>query len=115
MDPSALLHDVFDGDAGGRDEFAELGDAPGAVADRDLELHEALLGRQPALQAAAQDRRVDVAARQDTDHPGTYTQQHLVGYEAFFKELVYAPAEIVYCVYKHFDSIAIQISVPCGN
>lgn len=63
MHPGALLYDVFNGDASRRDEFAQLSDASRPVGDSHLELDETLLRRQPALQAAAQDRRVDVAAR----------------------------------------------------
>lgn len=62
MHPGPLLHDVLYGDSNRTYELAEFSYAAGPVADSDLELDQPPLGRQPALQAAAQDRRVDVAA-----------------------------------------------------
>lgn len=69
-DPGALVLDVLDGDAQPGELCAQLRDAAGPVAQRHRELDEPAVHGQPALQAAAQHRGVDVAATQQQHQPG---------------------------------------------
>ena len=68
LEPGPLVEDIFDADAEIGQDSGEFGDATGTVGDGDGEFDQTAVDGQTALQAAAQDRRVDVATAQWHHH-----------------------------------------------
>ncbi len=55
------MHHVLDGDSTGTDDPGQLGDAARPIAYGHIELNQAAVGGQASLQAAAEDRCINVA------------------------------------------------------